>query len=172
METHREREGNDSSPLNVFLWMSLWVIKVEISLPFKQYLLCTCLVPGTGLSGGAAVKKKTCPQPHGAPVCQENITGNDNAHRGLPSAVRKRQDEIGHKLGRAGRWPLPQLNLLKGTGDTKAEEHHTEVLDRPTVEMEEGTAGRKAPGKWGSWRDRDRYVGEGAWGQVQCVGGQ
>lgn len=131
-----------------FCGVSLRVIKVEISLPFKQYLLSTCLVPGTGLNESAAVNKGT-PPPAELLVCQENVIGNDNTYRGLPSAVRKRQDEIGHIPARAGRWPLPQLSLPKGIGDTKAEEHHTEVL-------EGGTTGRKTPGKWGFWGDRDR----------------
>lgn len=56
----------------------------------------------------------------------------------------------------AGRWPPPQLSLPKGTGDTKAEHHHAEALDRPTVESEGGTTGRKTPGigDGGSWKDK------------------
>lgn len=36
-------------------------------------------------------------------VCQENVIRNDNALRGLPSTVRKRQDKVRHTLVRAGR---------------------------------------------------------------------
>lgn len=75
----------------------------------------------------------------------------------------KRQDEVRHIAVRARRWPLPQLSLPKGTGDTKAEEHCVEVLERRTIEMKGDTTGRKTPGKWASQRDWDRcpLVGRG-----------
>lgn len=79
-------------------------------------------------------------------VCQENVIRHDNALRGLPSTVRKRQDKVRHTPVRAKRWPPPELSLPKGTGDHKAEHHHAEALNRPTVESEVCTNGRKTPG--------------------------
>lgn len=35
-------------------------------------------------------------------VCQENVIRNDDALRGLPSTVRKRQDKVRHTPVRAG----------------------------------------------------------------------
>lgn len=44
-----------------FSRVPLWVIEVEISLPLEWHLLSPCLVPGTGLSEGAAANKETPP---------------------------------------------------------------------------------------------------------------
>lgn len=133
---------------------------MEISLPFKQYLLSACLDPETGLGEGAAVNKGKPPHPRLEEllVFQENVIRNDNTHKELLTAVRRRQDEVRHTPGRAG-WQMPsQLRLPEGTGGTKAEQHHAEALDRPTVEREAGTLAGKHQGGGGPGQT-DRRVG-------------
>lgn len=45
----KKRVGRRQFTFKRFSGMSLWGIEVKISLPFEQYLVGACLVPGTGI---------------------------------------------------------------------------------------------------------------------------
>lgn len=122
------------------------------------------------------MNKRTFPtRLEGLLLFQENVIRNDNTQRGLATAVRKKQSKVRHTPVREWRQPSNQLRLTKGTGDTKAEQHCANTLDRPTVEREgRGTIGRKAPSKQGNQTDGERRVGSSTGSSIatQKAGGR